>query len=79
MKMRQLLPETVWNMDNKKLLDLLNSSYLFESRPKEMHFYAPSFMYYGTSYYHSSPTDFPTISITGRSCALKCKHCGGKV
>ena len=46
---------------------------------KKIHFYAPSFMYYKTSYYCSSPTDFPTISITGRSCALKCKHCGGKV
>lgn len=77
--MRQLLPETVWNMNNKKLLDLLNNRYLFESRPKEIHFYAPSFIYYATSYYQSSPTDFPTISITGRSCALKCKHCGGKV
>jgi len=46
---------------------------------KKIHFYAPSFMYYKTSYYHSSPTDFPTISVTGRSCALKCKHCGGTV
>ncbi len=46
---------------------------------KKIHFYAPSFMYYKTSHYHSSPTDFPTISVTGRSCALKCKHCGGKV
>jgi uncharacterized radical SAM superfamily protein len=46
---------------------------------KKIHFYAPSFMYYKTSYYHSSPTDFPTISVTGKSCALKCKHCDGKV
>ena len=46
---------------------------------KKIHFYAPSFMYYKTSHYHSSPTDFPTISVTGRSCALKCKHCGGTV
>jgi uncharacterized radical SAM superfamily protein len=46
---------------------------------KKIYFYAPSFMYYKTSYYCSSPTDFPTISVTGRSCALKCKHCGGKV
>jgi len=46
---------------------------------KKIHFYAPSFMYYKTSYYRSTPTDFPTISITGRSCALKCKHCDGKV
>ncbi len=46
---------------------------------KKIHFYAPSFMYYKTSHYHSSPTDFPTISVTGKSCALKCKHCDGKV
>ena len=46
---------------------------------EKIHFYAPSFMYYNTSYYHSSPTDFPTISVTGKSCALKCKHCNGKV
>jgi len=46
---------------------------------KKIHFYAPSFMYYKTSYYCSSPTDFPTISVTGKSCALNCKHCGGKV
>jgi uncharacterized radical SAM superfamily protein len=46
---------------------------------RKIHFYAPSFMYYKTSYYRSSPTDFPTISVTGKSCALKCKHCDGKV
>jgi len=42
-------------------------------------FYAPSFMYYKTSYYRSHPNLFPTISITGSACSLKCKHCYGKV
>jgi uncharacterized radical SAM superfamily protein len=42
-------------------------------------FYAPSFMHYSTSLFRSSLNDFPTISITGNSCALKCRHCGGKV
>jgi len=46
---------------------------------KKIHFYAPSFMHYKTGYYQSSPADFPTISVTGKSCALKCKHCDGKV
>lgn len=46
---------------------------------KRIRFYAPSFMYYKTGYFHSSPAAFPSISVTGRSCALKCKHCGGKV
>jgi len=36
-------------------------------------------MYYKTNYYCSSSDDFPTISVTGSGCALKCKHCGGIV
>jgi len=46
---------------------------------KKIRFYAPSFMYYKTDYFQSSPAAFPSISITGSSCALKCKHCSGKV
>ena len=46
---------------------------------KKIHFYAPSFMYYKTTYYCSSPADFSTISVTGKGCGLKCKHCGGRV
>jgi uncharacterized radical SAM superfamily protein len=46
---------------------------------KKILFYAPRFMYYKTSYYRSSPGDFPTISVTGRECSLKCRHCEGKV
>jgi uncharacterized radical SAM superfamily protein len=46
---------------------------------KRIRFYAPSFMYYRSERFCSSPSAFPSISITGSSCALKCKHCGGKV
>lgn len=46
---------------------------------KRIRFYAPSFMYYKTGYFRSSPATFPSISVTGQFCALKCKHCGGKV
>jgi len=46
---------------------------------KKIRFYGPSFIYYKTNYFCSSPTAFPSISVTGSSCALKCKHCGGKV
>ncbi|UCE95423.1 MAG: radical SAM protein [Candidatus Bathyarchaeota archaeon] len=44
---------------------------------RKIRFYAPSFVYYRTDYYCSSPAAFPSISITGSSCSLKCKHCGG--
>jgi len=76
--MTQLSPQTVWCMDEEELINLLDAG-TFVSKSTKIHFYAPSFMYYKTSYYCSSPKDFPTISITGKSCALKCKHCGGKV
>jgi uncharacterized radical SAM superfamily protein len=65
-------------MTDKKLLGILDAD-LHRSQNKKIHFYAPSFMYYKTSHYGSSPTDFPTISVTGKGCALQCKHCGGKV
>ncbi len=65
-------------MNKEELLRLLDSGALL---PKErgIRFYAPSFMYYKTSHFCSSPTDFPTISVTGHGCALKCRHCGGIV
>jgi uncharacterized radical SAM superfamily protein len=46
---------------------------------KKIRFYAPSFMYYKIDCFCSSPAAFPSISVTGSFCALKCKHCGGKV
>ena len=76
--MKQVLPETVWHMNEKELTRLLDTGKLV-SRPKKIRFYAPSFMYYKTNYYCSSQNDFPTISLTGKGCALNCKHCGGKV
>jgi len=71
-------PEAIWNLNEKNLLSLLESGF-FTPKPKEIRFYAPSFTYYKTKHYCSSPNSFPTISVTGTSCALNCKHCGGKV
>ena len=76
--MFQLSPETIWKLDQKEVLNLLEKAALIQ-KPKTIRFYAPSFTYYKTKYYCSSTKDFPTISVTGTSCALNCKHCGGKV
>jgi uncharacterized radical SAM superfamily protein len=46
---------------------------------RRIRFYAPSFMYYRSERFCSSPSAFPSVSVTGSFCALKCKHCGGKV
>jgi uncharacterized radical SAM superfamily protein len=76
--MAQLSPDTIWHANQKDLLSLLDARTLVPE-PKVARFYAPSFMYYKTSYYCSSPTRFPTVSVTGTACALNCRHCGGKV
>jgi len=76
--MERLSPVTIWRMNETELLNILNSG-PHPSQQKKLYFYAPSFMYYKTSYYCSSHKDFPTISVTGKGCVLKCKHCGGKV
>jgi len=46
---------------------------------RRIRFYAPSFMYYRAERFCSSPSAFPSVSVTGSFCALKCKHCGGRV
>ena len=74
----QLAPETVWQASTKELIDFLNAGVLVQ-KSKITRFYAPSFMYWKTSYYRSSSTCFPTVSLTGTACALNCKHCGAKV
>ena len=71
-------PETLWNLTEKDLLTLLNAEVLVR-KPRRVQFYAPSFTYYRTSQFCSSPKDFPTVSVTGNACTLNCKHCAGRV
>jgi len=73
-----LSPEAIWNLNGKEVLNLLDSG-TFKPRSQEIRFYAPSFTFYKTKHFCSSTKDFPTISVTGNTCALNCKHCGGKV
>jgi uncharacterized radical SAM superfamily protein len=70
--------EAIWRTRPKEFLNLLNTGAL-APKPKAIHFYGPSFMHYKTSYYSSTLTHFPTLSLTGAACALNCKHCEGKV
>jgi len=74
----QLSAEAIWRASTKELVDLLDAGAL-APKSKLIRFYAPSFTYYKTRYYRSSPIHFPTVSVTGTACTLNCKHCGGKV
>jgi len=71
-------PQELMKMSKDELLDYIETE-LSPKRPRKIRFYAPSFIYYKSNHYCSSPAAFPSISITGSSCALKCKHCSGKV
>ena len=70
--------ETVWQMPKNELVSLIERG-AFPNLTGKIQFYAPSFVYYKNKYFHSSHESFPSISITGSSCALKCQHCNGKV
>ena len=70
--------ETVWQTPKKELVSLIERG-AFTNLKKKIRFYAPSFVYYKNKYFRSPHDSFPSISITGSSCALKCQHCNGKV
>jgi len=76
--MSNLDAETVWRMPKKELVSLIEGGY-FPNRTAKIWFYAPSFVYYKSKYFRPSHDAFPSISITGSFCALKCKHCNEKV
>ncbi len=44
-----------------------------------LHLSAPSMKWYRSERYANSPSCFVSVSITGSECALKCKHCGGRL
>ena len=68
----------VWHTSGKKLVMMIEKGF-FLSKERKIRFYAPNFINYKTNYLCSSPSFFPSISITGSSCALNCRHCNKKL
>jgi uncharacterized radical SAM superfamily protein len=75
--MAKLSARAIWELTEQDLLTLIYSKQLVLR--KKIRFYAPSFTSYNSRRFSSSNKEFVTISVTGNSCALKCKHCGGRV
>jgi len=46
---------------------------------KKIYFYAPTFLPYTSTNSSRTPSLFPSISVTGNTCSLKCAHCNGKM
>ncbi|MCW4000993.1 MAG: radical SAM protein [Candidatus Bathyarchaeota archaeon] len=76
--MNALTAQQIWNLPDPELTALLDSDIL-RTQTGTVRFYAPSFSPYQTPDFCASTTAFPTISVTGNTCALGCRHCGGKV
>lgn len=70
--------DAVWQLGNQEFLSRIERG-AFPNISGKIRFYAPSFRYYKTRSFRSSPASFPSISITGFGCALKCKHCDGRL
>ncbi len=70
--------EEIWHVSGKELASMIEKGF-FSNSQRSIRFYAPSFINYKNNYFRSSKAFFPSISITGSSCTLKCKHCNGKV
>lgn len=71
------LPD-IWDSKRKELIRISRET-SWKNFGKRIFFYAPSFVPYKSMGFTSKATLFPSISITGRSCALRCEHCSGKL
>ncbi len=76
--MQTASPELIWDLEDDKLAQLIEDATIAPKK-RHLHFYAPSFIPYKTSSFQSRPSEFPTISVTGKECSLRCKHCNGNV
>jgi len=76
------LAKQCFEMNAHELNPLFHKAYdIFRKHFSNLiHFYIPSMVHYETSFYTASHSHhFPGISVTGRFCALKCKHCNGQL
>lgn len=65
-------------MPKKNFLSLIEKG-AFLNKNHSIRFFAPSFVHYKNKFFRSVSNRFPSISVTGSSCALNCKHCNTKV
>jgi len=69
------------DMGNRKLGEWLEVArrLSWSNFKKQIRFYVPGFAHYKSPYFESSSKYFPSVSITGASCALACRHCQGRI
>jgi uncharacterized radical SAM superfamily protein len=76
--MSQPSAKAIWCLNQQEFVNLIDSK-TFMQKNRKIQYYVPSFTYDKNNFFCSQSKSFPTISVTGNSCALNCKHCEGKV
>ena len=77
----QVTTRNQWKTDSKSLAEDIKTAREISRRNfgARIRFYAPSFLGYAVGNAGRNTGAFPSISVTGRDCALKCKHCCGRL
>ena len=71
-----------FNLPESELGPLFEKAYRTsrEQFKDKMAFYAPGMVHYETDYHDATdPYRFPSISVTGKGCALSCEHCNAEL
>lgn len=80
--MSEELLERCFDLSFKELEPLFDNAYQISRKnfSDTIHFYVPGMVHFDTPFYKSNGSyGFPGISITGKSCQLKCDHCNGRL
>ncbi|MHA2144926.1 MAG: radical SAM protein [Candidatus Thorarchaeota archaeon] len=70
------------NLPEDELGDLFEKAYRIsrDNFSDKMAFYAPGMVHYETDFHDATdPYRFPSISVTGKGCALGCEHCNAEL
>ncbi len=76
------LIQNCFNLPEDELGPLFEKAYRAsrEEYSDKMAFYAPGMVHYETEFHDATnPYRFPSISVTGKGCALNCEHCNASL
>jgi len=76
--MSNISAQAIWQLNHAELQTLLDSKQI-KPKSNNIRFYTPSFANTKNPQFSGQSNAFPTVSITGNSCSLNCRHCGGQL
>ncbi len=82
LKMNESLLEQCFEAEEYDLKPLFEMAFELSRKKfsEDIIFYSPGMIHYQTEFHEATdPFRFPSISITGNSCAIGCEHCRGRL